>query len=253
MGVGTNVEGVSVRRAEASDDPELAELFNRAHAHLAGTVVRSADDIAWRCRRQPGMPDDGGIVVADTEGKLLGYAFVKNNGDVTELAVDPDGPRRAAAAALVSACEDRGAATGAERIRVNVPISDEVVGQVLEASGWAPSRTQGRRYVASVDPGKLVRSLAEQSNLSGVSVEIAVSDPLPWQHATASFGDGPTLRFGTDQRTFNEILLDGASPWKAVLTRRLRISPMARTLSGVRFLEAIQVGSPWFHTLGDVL
>ena len=103
VAVGFNDVGLSVRRSETSDDAEMADVFNRAHAHIAGTVIRSAEDIAWRCRRQPGMPDEGGILVEDLAGSMLGYAFVKRNGDITEFAVDPDGPRRGAARALVAA------------------------------------------------------------------------------------------------------------------------------------------------------
>jgi hypothetical protein len=199
------------------------------------------------------MPDDGGILVEDPVGRTVGYAFVKGNGDVTEFAVDPDGPRYAAATALVAACEERGSATGAARVRLNVPIADDIVAGVLEESGWVPLRTQGRRYITSMDPGKLVRSLAARSDVSDLTVEIVLSDPLPWQRNATAVGHSPRLHLRADQRTFNEILLGGASPWRALASRRLRITPFARTVSGARYLKAVQVHAPWFHTLGDVL
>jgi hypothetical protein len=199
------------------------------------------------------MPDEGGILVEDLAGSMLGYAFVKRNGDITEFAVDPDGPRRGAARALVAACEERGSATGAARVRLNVPIDDDVVARVLEDSGWVPLQTNGRRYVTSMDPGRLVRSLAARSDARSVPVEIVVSDPLPWQQNSTAVGDGPRIHLVADQRTFNEILLGGESPWKAVVSRRLRITPFARTVSGARYLKAVQTRASWFHTLGDVL
>lgn len=253
MSVGTNNDGLSIRRSETSDDAELADLFNRAHAHLAGTVVRSASDIAWRCRRQPGMPDDGGILVEDPDGRTVGYAFVKSNGDVTEFAVDPDGPRLATASALVTACEERALSTGATRVRVNIPVTDEAVASILEAAGWVALRPQGGRYVASTDPGKLVGSLAAQTAMSARPITIVLSDPLAWQHEVTSVAGGTGLQILAGQRTLNEILLGGASPWKAVASRRLRIKPLVRTVSGVRYLKAVRVDAPWFHTLGDVL
>jgi hypothetical protein len=199
------------------------------------------------------MPDEGAILVEDPTGRTLGYAFIKRNGDVTEFAVDPDGPRRAAASALVAACEERGSATGAARVRLNDPIDDDVVAGALEDSGWIPLRTKARRYITSMDPGKLVRSLAARSDASGVPVEIVVSDPLPWQQNATAVGDNPRLQLRADRRTFSEILLGGASPWKAVASRRLRITPFARTVSGARYLKAVQTRASWFHTLGDVL
>lgn len=253
MTVGTNDGGLSVRRSEPADDAELADLFNRAHAHLAGTVVRSAEDIAWRCRRQPGMPDNGGILVEEQGGRPVGYAFVKANGDVTEFAVDAGGSRLAAATALVTACEDRARATGAPGVRVNVPISDDEVGSVLEDAGWVALRPQGRRYVASTDPGRLLRSLASRSAMSARAVEIVLSDPHPWQQEVTSIAAGAGFRILADQRTVNEILLGGASPWRAIVSRRLRIDPATATVSAVRYLKSVRVDTPWFHTLGDVL
>jgi hypothetical protein len=104
-----------------------------------------------------------------------------------------------------------------------------------------------------MDPGRLVRSLAARSEASGVPVEIVVSDPLPWQQNATSIGDSPRLHLLADRHTFNEILLGGASPWKALASLRLRITPFARTVSGARYLKAVQTQAPWFHTLGDVL
>lgn len=251
-----NHDGIAlrVRRAELADDAALADLFNRAHSHLAGTVVRSAADIGWRCRRQPGMPDDGGVLIEDHGGTILGYAFIKGNGDVTEFAVGPNEPRRETTEHLIAACEERAVAHRAPRIRVNVPVSDEVVAAALEQAGWISSPAPGRRYVASIEPGRLVQGLTTAAQTDRVgSVEIVQTDPYPWQRRVISSGTESSLQLKADQRTFNELLLAGGSPWRAIVTGRLRVKPLTRAASAARFLKRIQVSAPWFHTLGDVL
>lgn len=250
-----------VRRAQAAEDAELADLFNRVHAGLAGPAVRTAADLAWRCRRQPGCSDEGAILVETTSGKLLGYAFVKDSGDILELVVAPEGPRGRVTSALITACEARAEAAGAERIRVNVPIIDEEVADALAAVGLAPSRAAGRFYVSTMDPGRLTQILASElgEGMWSRPVEIVLSDPLPWQPARSVVGSnessdrGPTLSMECRQRTLNQLLLRGASPWAALMLGRLRIRPVGKTVAGIRLLKRIQIQAPWFHTLGDVL
>lgn len=124
---------------------------------------------------------------------------------------------------------------------------------MLEAAGWVALRPQGGRYVASTDPGNLVRSLAAQTAMSARAIKIVLSDALAWQHEVTSVAEGTALQILADQLTLNEILLGGGSQWKAVASRRLRIKPVARTVYGVRYLKAVRVDASWFHTLGDVL
>jgi hypothetical protein len=241
-----------IRGATAADDAALADMFNAAHAEFAGIAVRTAADIAWRCRRQPGMPDDGGIIVEAGDGRIVGYAFVKTNGDVTEFALAPGGQRHEAAASLIAACEEHALGHGAPHVRVNLPNSDTAVAGALEAAGWASAPAPGRRYVASVDPGRLARALAAGADPPG-RVEVIVTDPYPWQSRVTTIGEGRVVQIEAGQGTFNEILLAGASPWRAILTGRLRVRSLGMTGPAVRFLRRIQVSAPWFHTLGDVL
>lgn len=200
------------------------------------------------------MPDDGGVLVEDSEGTILGYAFIKRNGDVTEFAVGAESRRDEVAANLIVACEERATAAGAPRIRVNVPVSDEVVADALQNAGWTPAPAPGRRYVASIEPGRLVEYLATSADLDRVGgVEVVQTDPYPWQREVITLGDGNSLRLRADQGTFHEILLVGRSPWSAILTWKLRVRPFTKVPAAVRFLKSVQVSAPWFHTLGDVL
>jgi hypothetical protein len=199
------------------------------------------------------MPDDGGLLVEDSDGTVHGYAFIKRNGDVTEFAISPEAHPETATT-LFSACEEQALATRAPRIRVNVPIADERVAHALERASWIPSPVPGRRYVASIEPGELMQSLASAAQMDRLrGVEVVQTDPYPWQHRVTILGSHPSLRLQADQRTFNEILLAGSSPWRAIMTGRLRVKPLTRTPMAARLLKEIQVSAPWFHTLGDVL
>lgn len=250
---------LTVRRALPDEDAELADLFNRAHDRFTGVAVRSAGDLAWRYRRRPGVSDEGSILVEDQHGSLLGYAFIDDRGDVLELAVEPEGPRRAAATALITACEARARATGATRIRLNVPIVDAEVADALASAGMASSAPDRRLYVSGTDPHLLVEMLA--AGMAGEApvgvVEIVVRDPLPWQPARSSVrlreAPGPSLAIRCDRRTLNDVLLGGASLWLRLLAGRLQIRPWRMTLDGIRLVRMLRLRAVWFHTLGDIL
>lgn len=253
--------GLTVRQAAIEDDHALADLFNRSHQEVPGPVVRTAADIGWRCRRQPGMSPEGAFLAETPDGGLLGYALVKDNGDVLEFVVDRGPYASDAAAALVAACERRARDTGADRIRVNVPTGAIAVAGALDAAGWAPAEPEARHYISAIDPARLVHALAANPTrpLGDFVIEVLTTDALPWQEARSrvSIGDstGRQERFTLecDQGTLNHVLLGGGSAWLALARRRLRIRPIRRAPEAVRIIDSIAVTEPWSYHLGDVL
>ncbi len=245
---------LTVRTALPEDDGSLAELFNRAHSHLAGVIRRSKTDIAWRCRRQPGMSAEGAIVVQGDNNRVLAYAFVKDNGDIIEFAIDPDGPRKQAASILITACEQHAVLAGAERIRVNVPTVSVEVEKSMRDAGLIPSEPEARHYVSSTQPTRFVASMASQA-VRIPTFDLRITDPYPWQHQEMKVGSEPTalLRIEADQRTVNRLILGRESPTRAALTRQLRVRPFRKTIEGIRIIRQVQLQSSWFYSLGDVL
>lgn len=239
----------------------MADLFNRSHHEVPGPVVRTALDIAWRCRRQPGMSPQGALLAEADDGRLLGYALVKVNGDVLELVVDSGPEASGAAAALIAACESRAREAGAERIRVNVPNVAETLTAALDVAGWAAAEPEARHYISAIDPGKLAQALAATPRrpLGDLVVEMITTDPMPWQEARSmvrvgeAHGHTPRLTITADQATLNQVLLGGRSPWPALARGRLRVRPLARAFDAVRLIDSIAVTGPWSYHLGDVL
>lgn len=252
--------GLTVRLAKPQDYPSLAEIFNRAHREYAGFVVRTADDLEWRCRSQPGMSDQGAFVVEDRDGSPQGYAFVKKNGRIIEFAVDPGGPQYDVATTLMSECEAYAIDRGATRIRVNVPTLHRTIERAMDDAGLTPATPEAKHYVAATQPAHLVQALADMGPVqrSGVA-QVVITNPLPWETETA------TVRFGhpisgalsfemhCDRQTINDLMLGARSPWWALAQRRLRIKPIRQIVVAVAVIKQLRVAAPWFHTIGGVL
>lgn len=247
------------RLALAEDDSALADIFNRAHQHLAGHVTRSATDLSWRVRGQPGMSSDGAFLVEGEDGRPIGYAFIKENGDVIDFAVDPTADRKAAASALISACEDYANREGAARMRLNVPLGDQDVAEALSEAGLAAARPEARHYITAIDPGTLLQTLIDHLPDRPVRFDLWLTDSHPWQSSTTSIARSvavdvePEFIVEGDQRSLNDVILGGRSPWRALLMRKVRVIPASRAPRAVRLLRRVAIDEPWFYQLGDIL
>jgi len=252
---------LAVRQSSPDEYPVLAELFNRVHAGTPGLIQRSAADLAWRCHSQPGMSPEGGLLVEKTDGTVLGYAFVKDSGEILEFAVDANDSYHEAAALLIAACEERVRETGADRVTVNTRGTDRQIDDVMQAAGLIPTKVNSLLYASAVDPGALLEELLSLSDVPdlGGTLTIRLSDPHEWQsdeytlrRGTPANGDA-SITIEADNRTFNDILLGNRSPARMVLRGRLRIRPIGKTIEIARLLERAQVNGSWFYTMGDVL
>jgi len=250
---------LAVRQSSPDEYPGLAELFNRVHAGTPGLIERSAADLEWRCRSYPGMSPQGGLLVERTDGTVLGYAFVKDSGEILEFAVDRNDSYHEAAVLLIAACEEHARESGAEHLTVNTRGTDRQIDEVMRAVGLVSTKFKSRMYVSAVDPGALLEEFQSLSDASDVAdpLTIRLSDPHEWQSGEYTVGtsiDGePSITIEADNRTFNDILLGDRSPISMVLRRRLRIRPIGKTLEIVRVLERAKVEGSWFYTIGDVL
>ena len=253
-------QDIVVRQSVSSDDDRLADLFNDIYADVPGVLRRSPEDLAWRCRRFPGMSPEGALLVEDRDGTLLGYAFVKDSGEIIELAVDPLESSPGTVFLLVAACEEQAIATGAERLTVNMPTVAPGVASALTEVGLAPSTIEGLMYASAVDPAALMKQLAVRLDTSRLSlaVTIRISDPLDGQpdEYLVHVGSTPSeddLIIECTYHTLNAVLLAGASPGREALAGRLNVRPRSQTIKAIRLLNDLKVRDRWFYTLGDVL
>jgi len=134
----------SVRAYRAGDEGPIVELSNRTLAPYAGWMPRTVEYWQWSILRRPGVtPAD--VLVLESDGRIVGYAAVLQDGKVLDFSVATDQrrrKRRGFVKQLVRAVEDSARARGCELLTFSLPASDQVIDTALRDAGYIVEQNQ---------------------------------------------------------------------------------------------------------------
>ncbi len=248
-----------------SDLPELIQVFNRAHAGYAGFAERSVEDFRWRYLDRSDIGTDGVIVVNDVQRGVVGYVVVGASGTIWEWAIDPDAERRPVAELMIAAAEQRLAERGVDEIVLHAPVDDEDMAAALQAAGYG-ARPPIQQYLSFIDlPSVVERVLRKHGGALPpglTAVEFAIRNPRPWhpERFTATFGERSSAsrkrspcRSKRLSKALVGVMVGSDNPRKVVATGSVRITPVSKTVSGLKVLSALRLRTPFFFTPGDVI
>jgi ribosomal protein S18 acetylase RimI-like enzyme len=106
-----------IRRGAADDVPAIVAILIRAFRHAYADILDpqllaelDADELArdWRDAFERG---DRTVLVAEVEGRVVGYASIRHDGDLRTLYVDPAAQGAGVGGLLLSEAERAGART----------------------------------------------------------------------------------------------------------------------------------------------
>jgi GNAT superfamily N-acetyltransferase len=119
---------IALRPAGPEDLPLLWDLRTRAVEHACAAHYRQAVLEAWLASPAPAslhhLVAQGGGIVAEEDGRLLGYAVLNAaNGEVDALFVEPAQHGRGTGALLMKAVEDAARAAGCARLFLSASLN----------------------------------------------------------------------------------------------------------------------------------
>ena len=128
----------SIRAYRTGDEGPIVELSNRSLAPYAGWTPRTVEYWQWSILRRPRLnPAD--VLVIESDGRIVGYAAVLEDGKVLDFAVAVDQSRRRRRAfvkQLIGALEDNARARGCDLLTFSLPVCDDVVDATLRDAGY---------------------------------------------------------------------------------------------------------------------
>lgn len=143
-----------IRPASADDADALASLEHDVFGADAWSPRQVMDELAGPTRH---------VVVAETEGKVYGYATISVAGDVadlTRIVVAESARRRGTATALLDAVHTAAAGAGAERILLEVAESNAPARDLYRVRGYTEISRRRAYYVNGDDAIVLARAVA---------------------------------------------------------------------------------------------
>jgi hypothetical protein len=179
----------SVRAYRTGDEGPIVELSNRSLAPYAGWMQRTVEYWQWSILRRPGVsPAD--VLVLESDGRIVGYAAVLQDGKVLDFSVAVDQrrrKRRAFVKQLIRALEDNARARGCDLLTFSLPASDRVVDTALRDAGYVVEQNQ-YFSLGILDPRSLLQQLlsARRPQLSSTTPGVFTLELTP--------GDYPVLR-----------------------------------------------------------
>jgi ribosomal protein S18 acetylase RimI-like enzyme len=127
----------SIRAYRTGDEGPIVELSNRSLALYAGWMQRTVEYWQWSILRRPGVsPAD--VLVLESDGRIVGYAALMQDGKVLDFSVAADQrrrKRRAFVKQLIRALEDNARERGCDLLTFALPASDQVVDTALRDAG----------------------------------------------------------------------------------------------------------------------
>lgn len=128
----------SVRAYRTGDEGPIVELSNRSLALYAGWIQRTVEYWQWSILRRPGVsPAD--VLVLESDGRIVGYAALMQDGKVLDFSVAADQrrrKRRAFVKQLIRALEDNARTKGCDLLTFSLPASDKVIDTALRDAGY---------------------------------------------------------------------------------------------------------------------
>lgn len=254
------------RTYERGDESELSAVFNSAYAHYCGFMVRSAEYWTWNCLRRPGMHPEG-IIIVEESGTTVGYVAADTAGTVWEFAVGAATDRERVATELLSRAINYVTKMGAGRIILSVPAVDHLLLSACESLEFVDLGKPGlRMHLALLDSMEVLKLLCDArppSDNQDLNIELQVrksgSDEV--EHIIVCAYDGVsaptavvsrlTIRLSNEDLT--SIIIGTLRPLHGLLSRRIKVQPIGKTLVVWRFLRSLRLDAPWFVPLGDVL
>lgn len=254
-----------VRTMRSDEAGFLADLYASTYAGYVGWAERSAEDVRWRLLDRPGVsPED--VLVLETASGVAAYAVLRDTGEVVEFVVPPGPAARTNAVTMLAALEQRAAALGIERLRLNIPGDRDDLAAGVESAGFAAGQSN-LMYVRLADLSLLVA--ASKERIAGeladtpLTVELGVALPNTMTVSSTTFTveDGeltldasqPDVTITVDELAMAKVMVGVWRPSRAFLARQATVAPLAHWRLAARILGAMQIDRPWYFSGSDVV
>ena len=260
-----NMEEYSVRTYEEGDEVELTGLFNEVYKSYAGFVPRTLEYWRWSCLDRPDVEKEGIVIVAYRE-KIVAYAVVGKTGNIWELCFDHAHKEKALASLILENAVEYLIRVGADSVTLNLPSEDTAVREACEKLGFSEVPPDAM-FLSVLDFEQLLRllSCAKKEKLMDFDEDFLIKfkDAPFWispcvaikiQNGRTKIEDGNTphkVLIETDTTTLTSILFGTAKPLWALLRLRLRISPLRKFRSVLKWLSLLRLDDPWFFPKSD--
>jgi len=258
----------SVRPYRTGDEGPIVELSNRALAPYAGWTPRTAEYWQWSILGRPGVtPAD--VLVLESNGRIVGYAAVLQDGKVLDFSVAIDQrprKRRAFVKQLIRALEDSARARGCDLLTFSLPASDRVIDTALRDAGYIVEQNQylslgildpralllqllslRRLRMPSPSPGTFTLELTPGNYpvLRASRLLIRLNPPLCVDDISQAFEYPAECLIRLDLCALTELIFCRVPVSTLLSDSRLAITPAAGIEAACKLLDALVIETPW--------
>jgi ribosomal protein S18 acetylase RimI-like enzyme len=257
-----------VRAFREGDEEPILRLFEKAYENYGGYTQKNVALWRWCCLQKPGVEKAGVLVALDGRlDKLVGYVVAGRDGSVWELAYDPDCDGEAVVSLLLEKTKVYLEDAGASSIALTAPKNDVATKRVCEKMGFTINEPPSM-FLSILDYPGFISLLANYKGeiLSRKFNEvflIKLKDPPSWVSGEIclqvnrdgiKINDNPeksTIMIYLDHVIFSSIVFGLKSPFRTLLSSEVKIRPVTKTLTGLRFLSNIRIDAEWSYPLSE--
>jgi ribosomal protein S18 acetylase RimI-like enzyme len=260
------MEEYSLRTFEEGDEVELTRLFNEAYKGYAGFVPKTLEYWRWSCLDRPDVEKEGIIIVA-YRGKIVAYAVIGKTGNIWELCFNQAHKGKDLVSLILENAVEYLIRVGADSATLNLPSEDTAVRETCEKLGFleVPPDTM---FLSVLDFEKFLQllSCAKKEKMAGLdeSFLIEFKDAPFWTNPYVSIRieNGRTKIEGqntpskvlieTDTTTLTSILFGTTKPLWALIRFRLKIYPLRKFHSVLKWFSLLRLDDSWFFPRSDL-
>jgi hypothetical protein len=257
-----------LRIYEDGDEAKIVKLFDKAYSNYGGYVRKTPEYWRWCCLQRPDVGREGILVAMEKATReIVGYVVAGKSGSLWELTCPPHPDKKEIVTLLldnaVSYLEQKGVAS----VNFTAPQADLVIGQACKEQGFATGAPP-KMFLSVLDFQKLFFLIAngkadELKEKFDEILLIRIKDAPFWvcdticvkinrnEIAVGAKSRDSTIQVDVDYLTFCSLLFGNSSPFGAFARFRLKVRPLFKTSTLLRFLSALQIRTVWSFQLSE--
>ena len=257
----------AIRTFKEGDESKVVSLFNKEYGKYGGFPTKTVEYWRWSYLQRPDVEPEG-ILIAQDEKEVVGYAVLGKSGNIWEFCYDSEKDEEEIISLLLNSAISYLNKVNAPSISLNAPASGILLNRQCRKLGFS-SYSSPLVCLSVSDYQKLLTLIMTSKHLEKqINDKITIklrSNQSPAQNPLVltvidgkvqvssvindNIDDGTCLE--TDKLTFSCLIFGLLSPSKSFMLSKLKIRPFWKFYGVLRFLSSIQLKLDWYLQLGD--
>ena len=257
----------TLRAFKEGDESKIISLFNKEYGKFGGFPTKTVEYWRWSCLQRPDVEPEG-ILIAQDEKEVAGYAVVGKSGNIWEFCYDSEKDGEEIVSLLLDNAISYLNKVNAPSISLNAPINDDLLNEKCRKLGFS-TYSSPLVCLSIFDYQKLLALIVANKHLENqinekITIKLRNDQSASQNPLVLTINDGKVqvsskinddvdsgICLETDKLTFSCLIFGILSPSKSFMLSKLKVKPSWKFYRVIRFLSSMQLKPEWYLQLGD--